>query len=81
MIKLPILEKILVNLNSLPNQIGLYTRKSPTSNAWINGRIIVLVSKDSVSFGTAVPIGALFKRVNVSSNEEAIAAIKKGWKK
>ncbi len=71
----------MVDLTTLPNQIGCYTRRSPKSNAWINGNMIVLITDHSVSFGTAIPVGACFRKAEVSSNEEAIAEVKKGWKK
>ena len=65
----------MVDTSKLPNQIGIFSRKSPESNAWI-GPVIALVHKDNVHFGVAKPVGASIKKVDVSSNEEAIEAIK-----
>ena len=71
----------MVDVKSLPEDIGQYRRKSPTSNAWIKGNIIALVHEHYVCFGTAVPVGAFIKKVEVESNEDVIREIKKGYKK
>ena len=71
----------MVDLNTLPENIGSSKRRTPQSNAWINGNIIALVHKNDVCFGTAIPVGALFRKVEVDSNEDVIREIKKGHKK
>lgn len=65
----------MIDTTKLPDQIGAFKRKSPESKAWI-GPVIALINKDTVHFGKAGPVGVTIKKVSVSSNEEAIEAIK-----
>jgi len=66
----------MIDKSKLPNWIGVWERKSPTSNAWINKSIIALVNDDNVHFGIAKPAGASIKKVFCFSNEDVIKAIK-----
>lgn len=68
----------MVDLNTLPNRIGGYTRTWPDSHAWKNGDLIAGVTNDYVNFGKLNPIGYSIKKVPVSNNEEVISVIKKG---